>query len=132
MALDIGIGDGTSPMPSANEPVVQLDNEGFYWFLHPLLEKLQIETGQYVDLYGDASFADKDLEALDRMLDDARTIVDSQPLVWKVHIGNQIRPERKELFADVEKVRFMKLLGDWKSIVERARQLCRPVVCFGD
>src|SRR5262249_46078044 len=45
MALDSGIGDGSSLIPIQGEPLVQLDNDAPYWFLHPLFESLREETG---------------------------------------------------------------------------------------
>jgi hypothetical protein len=50
MALDIGIGNGTSLSPVNGELSISLDNDGYYWFLHPLFEDLRAATGQYIDL----------------------------------------------------------------------------------
>jgi hypothetical protein len=57
MALDIGLDVGGSMSPSRSEPSLTLDDDGYYWFLHPLWERLRPETGQYIDLYGYAGFA---------------------------------------------------------------------------
>ena len=57
MALDLGVGNGVSLIPQQGEPSLWLNSDGYYWFLHPLIEKLASETGQYIDLYGDASFS---------------------------------------------------------------------------
>lgn len=132
MALDIGIGDGASFIPQQGEPSLQLDNDGYYWSLHPLIEKLHEETGQYIDLYGDASFSGASLPALEQMIAEAEKTVQTQPASWQVHIGTQMRPERKELYEVVHKDQFMTLLQKWRQIVARAKELGKPVVCFGD
>ena len=141
MALDIGIGNGTSLSPVKGEPSISLDNDGYYWFLHPLFEDLRTTTGQYIDLYGDASFSGEQLVALEEMLKNARRLVDLQSAIWSVCIGYELVPRRKnarsrsrpkEIMATVEKQRFLAELDKWESIVARAKELNRPVVCFGD
>jgi hypothetical protein len=132
MALDLGIGDGVSLIPVQSEPSLWLNSDGYYWFLHPLLEKLQSETGQYIDLYGDASFSGSTLSALERMVAEARKLVGAQPATWQVHTGTQLSPEHKELYAAVDKDRFLALLDKWQQIIARAREIGKPVVCFGD
>ena len=136
MALDVGIGDGVSLIPLQSEPSLQLNSEGYsegyYWFLHSLLERLQSETGQYIDLYGDAWFSGATLSALERMVAEAIRLVQAQPATWQVHTGTQTSPEHKELYAQVEKDRFQDLLHKWEQIIARAREIGKPVVCFGD
>jgi len=132
MSLDIGIGDGISLAPQPSEPSFWLENDGYYWFLHSLIAQLHSETGQYIDLYGDACFAGASLSALERMVGAAIALVQAQPAVWQVHTGTQIRPEHKEVYAEVEKDRFLALLHKWEQIIARAKELEKPVVCFGD
>ena len=132
MALDLGIGDGVSLIPQQSEPSLWLESDGYYWFLHPLFEKLQSETGQYIDLYGDASFTDASLSALERMIDEAMSLVKAHPATWQVHTGAELSPKYKELYAAVEKDRFLELLAKWQLIIARAKEIGKPVVCFGD
>jgi hypothetical protein len=133
MALDLGIGSGGgSCMPIPSEPSLWLNSDGYYWFLYPLIEKLQSETGQYIDLYGDASFSGANLSALERMVAEAVRLVQEQPTSWQVHTGTQTHPEHKELYAEVNRVQFLSLLQKWRGIVARAKELGKPVVCFGD
>lgn len=131
MALDVGIGDGTSPMPLPDAPSLSLTN-AYYCFLHPLLERLATETGQYIDLYDDASFVGENLSALERMVTEARKLIQAQPSTWEVHTGTQLTPEHKELYTEVSRTRFLALLDDWERIIVRAKEIGRPVVCFGD
>jgi hypothetical protein len=132
MPLDIGVGDGTSPVPLRDEPLLSLGDDAVYSFLHPLLERLRWETGQYVDLYGDASFAGWRLAALQRMLAQARLLAESQPETWEVHVGTQLAPTLRDLWSPLDRKTFLDLITRWERIVERAEELGRPVVCFGD
>jgi hypothetical protein len=150
MSLAIGIGAGSSLVPVQGEPSLFLDDDGYYWFLHPLFGKLQAKTGQYIDLYGDASFLGESLAALEQMLLEARSLVESQSETWDVHVGTEIRPKGKdlfklegskvvgnwehvkELFNAVQREQFLELIAQWQEVVARAKELGRPVVCFGD
>jgi hypothetical protein len=132
MSLDIGVGDGSSFIPAQGEPSLSLDDDGYYWFLHPLFERLRTDTGQYIDLYGDAHFDGECRAALERVLAEARRLAGSQPEEWQVHVGTQLMPEHKELFQRVERETMLKLLDRWDNIVQRAKRLSRPVVCLGD
>jgi len=81
MALDIGIDVGSSLIRAQGETWLRMENAAPSWFLHPLFEKLRAETGQYIDLYASATFADEQLAALKKMLAEA------QPDCWEVQVG---------------------------------------------
>jgi hypothetical protein len=132
MTLDIGIGDGHSLWPIEGEPSLVLECDGYYWFLHPLLVELHQETGEYIDLFGEASFQAESLQGLERFLSSARALVASQPASWQVHVGTQVSPEHKELYRPVERELLIDLLDRFERVVARAKELGRPVVCFGD
>jgi hypothetical protein len=132
MALDIGVGDGSSLVPVQGEPSLWLEDAAPYWFLHPLFERLAAVTGQYIDLYGDASFAGEQLAALKQMLTEARRLAESQPGPWEVHIGTQMSPVHRELYKRLDRGVLLDLIAAWERVVVRAEQLGRPVVCFGD
>ncbi len=109
-----------------------LEDDSYYWFLHPLFEQLQEATGQYIDLYGNAVFDGEGLTALEMMLRDARTMGMSQLESGSVHVGIEVRPVPRELYKDVSKEQFLTLLDQWEAIVKRARAMGGQVVCFGD
>ena len=49
--LDIGVGDALHQPSDPAEPSLGFEgDDGYYWFLHPLFERLAAETGQYIDL----------------------------------------------------------------------------------
>ena len=66
------------------------------------------------------------------MLAEARSLVLARPEVWKVHIGTQLMPKHKELYRRVKRGDMLALLDRWTTIVRRARESDRPVICFGD
>src|SRR5688572_30095064 len=117
MSVDIGIGDGESSCPLPEEPSLWLTSDGYYWFLHPLFEDLHRETGQYIDLYGDAIFVGESLSALEQMLLNARKLVEAHPTSWDVHVGTQLSPEHKELHEVVHQDQFVELLTRWERVV---------------
>jgi hypothetical protein len=133
MALDIGIGDGKSLTPDWDEPSLYFEyHEGYYEYLSPWFERLASVTGQFVDLYGDASFQGGQLDTLEQILTETRQAVERQPPKWQVHLGTQVKPVQRELYRDVERDKMLALLDQWLIVIRRARQLNRPVVCFGD
>jgi len=147
MALDVGIGDGSSLTPVQGEPSLWMEDEAPYWFLHPLFEKLAAETGQYIDLYGEASFAGEQLIALKKMLTEARRLTEAQPHSWEVCVGYSVVPTawsatwrraalsyrgREELRQPLDKGTLLNLIIAWERVVARAEELGLPVVCLGD
>lgn len=126
--LDIGVGDALYQASDPDEPSLGFEgDDGYYWFLHPLLEQLAGETGQYIDLYGYAMFAGPDLLALARMLSEARRLVEAQPATWLVQTA--VAPV---LHKQVARDEFLRLLTVWERATARAQELGRAVTCFGD
>jgi len=132
MALDIGVGGDSALAPNQTEPKLSLEDDGYYWFLSDLFDQLKAETGQYIDLYGNATFPTSQLDALERTVAAAKELVDAQGESWKVHTGTQLLPVRKEVYQVVKREEFQRLLTEWAQVVVRARELDKPVVCFGD
>src|SRR5262245_51246580 len=132
MALDVGVGDGSSLVPIQGEPLLWLEDDAPYWFLYPLFESLAAQTGQCIDLYGNASFAGEQLAALKGMLTEAQRLAESQPGSWEVHVGTEVSPVHRELYKRLNREVLLNLLATWEHVVARAEQLGRPVVCFGD
>ncbi|MBB6049386.1 hypothetical protein [Armatimonas rosea] len=130
--LQIGLGTSASPRPHSDQPSLFLDDDGYYWFLHPLFEQLAKETGQYIDLYGNAYFEGASLDALLEVLIQARQQIESQPTTWPVSVSIQIWPEYKEIFEDVNKAIFLERLNQWENLVVLARQQNLAIVCQGD
>jgi len=132
MSLDIGIGDGTHPYPSTDEPLLQLNEGGLYSTLAPFFGRLAEETGEWIDLYGDASFDGRKLAALKRTIAEARAANQTRPDSWDVHVNTRITPIVKKNYAQLTKVELIDCLDMFDRIIARAEALGQPVVCFGD
>ena len=64
MSLEIGLAGSQSEPFSAAEYMVSLDgdeNDGYYWFLRPLLDQLAEKTEQSIDPFEDAEFRGDDI-----------------------------------------------------------------------
>jgi hypothetical protein len=141
MSLEIRLAGSQPEAFSEAEYIVSLDghdNSGYYWFLYPLLEQLAEKTGQMIDLYGDAEFRGDELPVLRQTLVEARRQVADQPVRWSVHVGISSMPNATppvppwEVFKEVERSKFIKLLDTLIAIVDRAISAGVAVVCWGD
>jgi hypothetical protein len=130
--VNIGVGTTIGQPPSAQFPSLSLNDDGYYWYLHPLFEKLAAATNQYVDLYGDAIFDGEHLPALEQTLQSARQLIAAQPATWNVHTGTQTHPVHKEVYNSVNRQRFLDLLEIWDRAIAAARTHNLAIVCFGD
>ena len=108
------------------------DVDGYYWFLWPLFKDLAKQTGQLVDLYGDAFFCGEDLDALAQILVHAHGLVNVQPDIWEVHIGTQLQPVRRELYSTVNKQQMVVLLDRLEAAIHRAKNTEAYVSFIGD
>lgn len=108
------------------------DDEGYYWFLHPLFEELRADTGEYIDLYGGAVFKGDALGALARTVAAARVLVDAQPDQWDVVIGIKMAPEPEEIHTTVEKKQMLNLLSKLEEAVSTAKAVGAYVTFWGD
>ena len=77
MSLDVGLSSGPSFVPDL-APRLALEDDGYYWFLYPLFEKLAERTRQMIDLYGDAEFQGPSLDALRETVAEGRRMVESR------------------------------------------------------
>ena len=118
------------PGPPKAPPVcsVMLDDDGYYWFLHPLFE----EAGLHIDLFGDATFGTSHFGRLKKLLQGASELVEAQPAKWQVKVGTTLEPEQRDAFASVTKAEFRDLLAKLRRVVDEAERLGGYVECVGD
>ena len=109
-----------------------VDDEGYYWFLYPLFEKLREETGEFIDLYGGATFSGVALDALAQTIVEAHKLVDAQPDSWEVVTGVITKPVRKEVRASVNKQQMKMLLAKLEEAVSKAKTRGAYVTFWGD
>jgi hypothetical protein len=111
---------------------ISFNDDGYYWFLHPLFERLRDESGKYVDLYGDARFTRDDYPRLRRLLDEADGMARRQPKAWEVHVGTQLQPMRKEIYRTVERDNLIEIISTLRKMVDVADELGGVLECIGD
>ena len=135
MALDVYV-QPTADMPRISDDYEHIcsfiDNEGYYWFLYPLFEKLKEETGEYIDLCGAAIFGGNGLDALARTVNTARKRVAEQPEVWEVVTGIITEPVHEEIRLTVNKQQMVMLLDKLEDAVDHAKATRSYVTFWGD
>jgi hypothetical protein len=108
------------------------ENEGYYWFLCPLFEALRQETGENIDLYGDARFHGETLAALEQTLLEARALVSGQPDQWEVVIGIRPWEDPPEVCVTIQKAVMIGLLDTLEAATLRARETGAYITFWGD
>ncbi len=93
---------------------------GIYWYLFPFFERLGNQTGQLIDLYGDAKFSAENIVPLDIILREALTSLELQPDVWEQKIGEQIRPVRKTLTQTISRKDVRSFINSLQDLLEKA------------
>ncbi|MBL8797152.1 MAG: hypothetical protein JNM56_24840 [Planctomycetia bacterium] len=132
MSLDIGIADDRSTVICRDEPLLCLEDDGYYWFLHSGFERLGAETGQYIDLYGMASFEGDKRLALAQMLAEVRVLAEVHPEFFRLYVQTQSQALHEGAFKPIERRRLLSLITHWQIVVDRAQELNRAVLCVGD
>lgn len=136
MGLDIYVKANPSPSKYPDTFWTSFNNDfengGDYFFLLPLIETLYKQTGQCLDLYGNALFCGDDLKTFVDFVAAAERLVDSQPETWSVHIGTQTEPVAKEFYANCHKAKFQVMLKKLAEIIAKAQELNGCVICVGD
>ena len=134
MSLDVFIQSTVKlpPIGSGSESICAFEDDGCYWFLHPLFEELSQRTGQYIDLYGGAVFHGPALDELHRTLVAARQLAQLQPDTWEVHIGSQAWPVPQERYSTVHKQELLRLLNTLEAAIEKAKARGACVTFWGD
>jgi hypothetical protein len=129
MPLDVAL---VSP-DGKQEHRLQFRDDAYFWFLYPWLSKVRESTGKYVDLYGDAEFHEANgLLPLIHAMSEAMASARTQPRTWQVHTGTQLRPERKELYQQVERERLVESIVEFQATLAEARAKGLTVVFRGD
>jgi hypothetical protein len=116
------------------EPCIVFDeDEAYYWFLWPLFDRLHADTGQLIDLYGNACFSGASLVLLREMLKEARKRVLAQPETWQVVIGQSRGPQGpQDIFAKATRTEFLQFLNDCEGLVIEAVETACAVIFWGD
>ena len=132
MPLDVFLSPKRDAPGTQWERRLNFDNDGYYWFLHPLFDDIRKECGRYIDLYGDATFGPEELFRLEELLTRAYEMLPPGARRWNVHVGRQTRPEEKELFETVSRPTIEKLLSQFRGAVADAKARGWCVKFVGD
>ncbi|MEJ2158279.1 MAG: hypothetical protein P8X96_23380 [Desulfobacteraceae bacterium] len=127
MAIDISIEGGKG----ANHQM-SLDDDGYYWYLHPLFVELRDRTGIYIDLYGDATFNRGNIAQFELLINKANDLLKKEPDKWKVKTGVQTHPVKKAIFQEVTKKTFENKLKTLSAMVKVVKNSTAKLVFFGD
>jgi hypothetical protein len=130
MSLAIRVRNTGSPDEASL--TLSFDDDGYYWFLHPLFERLRAESGKYIDLYGDARFTRDDCPRLRALLTEAELMARRQPQTWEVQVGTQLAPAKKNLYRTVKRADLLKLIAAFRTMVDAVDDLGGYLECIGD
>ena len=133
MAVDLMlVPAGSDPATAQPSRTMHLDDNGYYWFLHPLFQELAKQTGKSIDLYGDTKFAVHELSQLRALLTKAKSNVAAQPSKWRVRVGTRAAPVEREVYDEVEKQEFQRLLDRFTSLIDECENSGGEIHCVGD
>jgi hypothetical protein len=130
MALEIRLtGHADTTSPGDDPTVVVLEDDGYYWFLHPFFVDLAEATGEHVDLQGDAVFSAVTFDAFEGALVDARDAVLGEDPKWDVRIGTSWSPVRAELRSTVLRDGLLTIVEALGNLISEARRTGADIVC---
>jgi len=127
MSLDVGIQLGHQI-----DYRMSFDDDGYYWYLHPLFEAMYQQIGIYIDLYGVATFTADNISQLESLLDKVSTMIATEPESWDVCIGNQSYPIKKKLFYRVSKKDFESKLKTLRTMITQVHSKSAKLIFSGD
>ena len=127
MSLDVGIKNGVTI-----DKKFSFEDDGYYWYLHPLFEKMAERIGVYIDLYGDAEFGTGTIVHIESLLTEADELISQQPDEWEVHTGTQSHPVEKELYSKVRKLEFINKMLILRKMVSEVKDNGGKLVFVGD
>ena len=108
-----------------------IEDDGYFWYLYPYFEKIVEEPGQWIDLYETAVFFQDKLDSLSKALNEARDSISDKPNEWSVKVGEQIDPEKNELFSLVSKVKIIELIDELLKITKEAKEQNLYLLFYG-
>jgi hypothetical protein len=129
MSLWITIAEPKSFTFIPEGPSLELEDDGYYWFMHPHFETLMAKTGQYVDLYGNAWFYGDNLIAMAETLIEIEHEAKQREEAFDVVTGESVEGR---VLQRVDRERLLLLLEEWGKMAAYAQCMEKSVFCFGD
>lgn len=127
MGLDIGI-----KTEEKTHYKVSFEDDGYYWFLHPLFEKMASSIGFYIDLYGSAQLKDANIAQFELLLKEAYAMVSEKTDYWEVHTGTETYPIKKEIYNKISKLHLINKLDILSSMASEVKKGNSKMVFEGD
>ena len=107
-------------------------SDGYYWYLFPFFVEIHKETGQMIDLYGDADFHGEALPKLLLKINAVREQVLLQPECWKVETGEEQGLVPRKIYADVARSTFVSRLDSFCALIEEGITSNQHLIFIGD
>lgn len=111
---------------------VSFEPEAFYWFLYPLMKKLLESRGKYIHLWGDCEFAPREIDLIFNFVSRAEALVRQQRDVFRVHMGTQTQPVKRELYTEVDRASLLAFLGSLRLAADQCLQMGKSLHFYGD
>ena len=114
------------------EHLLSFEDDGYYWYLYPLFEKLYKSTGSYIDRYGDCEFNKGSINQFNTLVREAKKMLENQPNKWAVHCGTQTQPVKKEIYHKISKTELLKRLEILLVAINKIKENGGKLVFTGD
>ena len=131
MSLVLALGQPTDPLQCDYDRHVVLEDDGYYWYFYPAFRQAAQLTGQWIDLYDSAIFADEDLLALRAAVEGMEADLNKRPDQWDVVSGREL-PGAEAVRTVVHKTRCRELLDSLLLLIDQAFEERRPLAAVGD
>lgn len=136
MALDLYIQKDASLPESFDNCFLQIEDDGYYYFLQPFFEDLEKKTNQIIDIPEDAFFDGEDLDLLRQSIQKAKLHLADKPDSWEEFIGTTIssgeRKKPEKIYSTVHKKILEKMLIKLEKAISKAKKEGLGIFFFGD
>ena len=132
MALDVGVYAGSnSKDPLQRDLVVGLE-DGELAFLYDVFEDIKAKTGVEIVPWDDARLEGGQLDLFDNHLMERIAVVEEKDAHWDEYVGFQVKPNKKKIYAAMNKLEVMKKLNNLRELIRKAKEEGSVLFFFGD
>lgn len=134
MALDIVL-TVNKKIPTWNQQTsIWFDDAADYWYLYDtMIHEIRVETGEFLDLYGDCKFIDSTLHTLQRLvLKHLALLRQRKDISWPVKTSTQLRPVKEDIFKTLVKPDLDVKLSKFLILIQSAIDQNEMLVGRGD
>lgn len=134
MALDIVL-TVNKKVPTWNQQTsISFDDAADYWYLYDtMINEIRVETGEFLDLYGDCRFIGSTLHTLQRLVQKHLTLLKQKhDKSWPIKVSTQLRPVKKEIFKTLVKHELEEKFIKFLTLIQQAIEQDEMLVGRGD